>query len=292
MNPTGTPTRPIQIVIVAYNQPDGLHRCLAAASGSAPITVVDNSSNPAVRAVVELSGAEYVDPGNNLGFGSGVNVVLRRIVDGPPTDLLLLNPDAMFQANDVTALAARLHRPGHRRVGALSPALRGDDHRPQRVMWPFPTPGRAWLEAFGLGKLNRSADFAVGAVLLLRWEAIRDVGLFDERFFLYAEETDWQRRAHLAGWRSAVSADLVADHSGGASSTDELSRMAFFHSGGEIYQRKWHGVLGWQLYRAAVLIGCLPRIAHPDRARRAGAVLRFSLYLRGPRRTAGLEGKV
>jgi GT2 family glycosyltransferase len=299
MSPTEEHPHPVQIIVVAYHQPETLRRCLDAVTPAPQngqialtrVTVVDNSSDRAVREVAESCGAEYLDPGANLGFGAGVNIALRRVLAGSGTDVLLLNPDALILAQDVQSLSTRLHRGENSHLAALSPALRDPEHRPQRVMWPFPTPRRAWVEALGLGRFNRSPDFAVGTVLLLRWEAICDVGLFDERFFLYSEETDWQRRAHQLGWASDIADHVVAEHIGGASSTDERRRQALFHSGGETYQRKWHGTLGWQLYRAAVLIGCLPRILRPDRANRGIAGRRFVLYVRGPRRVAGFGGQ-
>ena len=92
---------------------------------------------------------------------------------------------------------------------------------PLRVAWPFPTPPGAWLEAVGLGRLrDRHQAYAVGTVLLLRAAALRQVGGFDERFFLYAEETDWARRAASLGWRHGVVPTVTALHVGAATSTD------------------------------------------------------------------------
>jgi GT2 family glycosyltransferase len=275
------------VVVVAYHGPETLRRTLEKVA-DLPVTVVDNSSNHQVKVVAEELGARYHDPGRNLGFGAAVNIALRRILDGEPADVLLLNPDAEIPATDVHALAARLREPGWERVGAVSPSLVHADGGLQRVMWPFPAPWRAWVEAVGLGRLNRAEDFAVGAVLLLRWEALQQVGLFDERFFLYAEETDWQRRAAEHGWRAAMDSTVRARHVGGGTSTDPHRRERLFHAGGETYQRKWFGRRGWLLYRAAVVAGCLPRMVLLSGAARARTARRLSLYLRGPRRAAGM----
>src|SRR5207247_3678936 len=105
---------------------------------------------------------------------------------------LLLNPDAVIAPGELERLQEFLHGPGNDRVAAVSPRLRGPDGAEQRVQWSFPTPGRAWAEALGFGRLPTRRTFVIGAVLLLRWEALRQVGLFDERYFLYAEEADWQ----------------------------------------------------------------------------------------------------
>ncbi len=109
-------------------------------------------------------------------------------------------------------------------------------------------------------------------MLLLRAEALDQVGGFDERFFLYAEETDWAYRAHLLGWRHAAVPDVHAVHVGAATSTDDRRREAHFHASQERYFRKHFGAAGWQAARAAVVGGCdgaLPRSARRARARGA-----------------------
>jgi GT2 family glycosyltransferase len=250
--------------------------------------VVDNSSSTEVAAVVAECGATYTDAGDNLGFGSAVNLALATILLGDPVDVLLLNPDSEISGDDVLALQAFLHVPEHERVAVVSPRLVGPDGAQQRESWPFPSPVRAWLEAIGLGRLNRAQDFVVGTVPLIRWEALREVGLFDEQFFLYSEETDWQRRAAELGWRSLVCPQVVARHVGGATSTVSLRREQLFHAGAETYVRKWFGPAGWLAYRAALVTGSAVRGVLLPGDRGAEAWQRAGLYLRGPRRVAGM----
>jgi GT2 family glycosyltransferase len=279
---------PVTVVVVAYGRPDLLRACLSRLGGAFDVHVVDNSSSDRVAAVSVEFGARYTDPGANLGFGAAVNVALRELpVDG--RDVVLLNPDAELDPSGIRAMVEALHGPGYADVAALAPNLVDGAGAPQRVMWPFPHPARAWLEAVGLGRLNRAQGFAVGAVLLLRGEALGQVGGFDERFFLYAEETDWQRRARRHGWRSAVLTTVTAVHVGGATSTDPSRREQLFHAAAETYVRTWFGVIGWQLYRTAIVAGAVVRALAPPADRRASAVRRGRLYLAGPRRCAGLE---
>jgi GT2 family glycosyltransferase len=280
-------TRPVHVVVVAYHGEALLDRCLAGLGGRLPVTVVDNSSSPDVRAVVARHRAAYVDPGTNLGFAAGVNVALRRLLDGEPLDVLLLNPDARITPEQVDALSAYLHADSHADLAAVAPRVAGSGGSEQRVLWPFPSPLRAWWDAFGLGRLPvRGPMFAIGAVLLLRWEAARDVGLFDERFFLYAEEADWQRRAVRRGWRSGVCAGAVATHDGGASSCDDVRRESLFHAAHEEYIRKWHGNAGWLVFRGGVIVGGFVRALVLRGDRRLEAVRRTALYVHGPQRSA------
>jgi glycosyltransferase involved in cell wall biosynthesis/GT2 family glycosyltransferase len=265
-----------------------LDACLAAVAGVAPIVVVDNSSDLEVAAVVQRHGAQYVDAGANLGFAAGVNLGVRTL--GPGTDLLLLNPDAILTAEGARALHARLTELGGEYVAALSPRLVGPDSgEEQRVRWPLPAPARMWREAVGLSRLAPPPDeFCVGAVLLLNAQAIAEVGPFDERFFLYAEETDWQRRAVMAGWRTAEMPDVIAVHQGAGTSTDLSRREVLFHAGTETYVRKWFGRRGWLSYRAAAILGAGLRGMLLRGQEAAVARARASLYLRGPRSVADL----
>jgi GT2 family glycosyltransferase len=274
-------------VVVAYHAAAELERCLSALGDETQVTLVDNSSSAEVQSVASLHGATYLDPGSNLGFGRGANLALRQIAVGPPRDVLLLNPDARLAPRDTKILAEFLHRPGSERIAALSPRLVGSDGDHQRVEWPFPTPQGAWAEAVGLGRrLQGGRTFVIGAVMLLRWEALLEVGLFDERFFLYAEETDWQRRALVLGWTSAVCTEASARHEGAGTSQDLRRRETLFHAGQETYVRKWHGRAGWAAYRSGSCIGAAGRAVLLTGERRSAAARRARLYLRGPRRCA------
>jgi GT2 family glycosyltransferase len=275
--------RPVQVVVVAYGAAESLGRALAALDGRPPAIVVDNSQSAAVAAVVLEHGAAYLPQEENRGFGAGVNVALRALLGGPPCDVLLVNPDAIVSPECAAALADALDRDPT--VAAVAPELQGEDGSSERVEWPFPSPWRAWLEAIGLGGLPSRATFVVGAVLLLRWEALEEVGLFDETFFLYAEETDWQRRAGRKRWRSRQEPGAVALHRGAGTSTDPVHRELLFHAGQERYIRKWYGGGGWLVYRAAVIAGASVRAVVLPRPRRSDARRRLRLYLRGPGRT-------
>ena len=173
-------------------------------------------------------------------------------------------------------LAAPRRREGPRAAGARgrSPRRRGRGARRS-----------------GLGRLPARRSFAIGAVLLLRWEALREVGLFDERFFLYAEETDWQRRASRTAGAPAVSAGVTAHARGRRHEHRPARREALFHAA--------PGDLRAQVVRPGRLAG-VPRrrlrsvrrrpVARAPASRAAARPPRARhLYLRGPRRIAGLD---
>jgi GT2 family glycosyltransferase len=268
--------RQLTALVVAYHAVDALDRCLSALNDSFETVVVDNSSDAQVAATARKHNARYVDPGANLGFSSGVNLAMTYA--DREADVLLLNPDAVISVDAVRVLHRELR--ANPRLAALTPRLSGPLGA-QRAMWPFPSPGRLWREATGLTRLYPPPDeFAVGAVLVIRREALDEIGGFDERFFLYAEETDWQRRASLRGWRSGVS-EVRAQHIGAGTSSDSVHRESLFHRGTEIYIKKWFGPSGWRTYRAAAIIGAAVRSLAATGQSRAAARERLRIYLRG-----------
>ena len=99
-----------------------------------------------------------------------------------------------------------------------------------------------------------------------------DIGPFDERFFLYAEECDWQVRGLRRGWRLKLVEDVCARHSGGGSSGNERIRDRHFYESAALFGLKWHGRRGWLEMRAASVLGTLLRLmitaAMPSRRER------------------------
>jgi GT2 family glycosyltransferase len=207
-----------------------------------------------------------------------VNYALGRLAQAD-ADVLLLNPDAQISAESVDVLHKSLRADPS--LACVGPAQVDQAGRAAVVEWPFPSAWSAWREALGLGCPSGPA-FVIGSVLLLRREAIEAVGPFDERFFLYAEETDWQRRALNAGFRSAVAHEVTAMHIGGATSSDSRRRETYAHASLEKYVRKHSGVLAWHVLRAGVVAGGLLRMVlrpHDATIRR-----RLRLFIGGPAR--------
>ncbi len=277
------PRSAVEVVVVAYGAPDKLAAALAPLAGQFPVIVVDNSSSAATREVVERAGARYLDPGTNLGFAAAVNLGCAARED-PEADVLLLNPDAIVTAADVQRLREALAAdPG---LAAVAPEIVDADGAAARALWPFPTPARAVAEAAGLGRLPTRGGFLIGAVLLLRAQAVAELGGLDERFFLYAEETDWQLRARRLGWRLGLVSQARAMHEGAGAGGDPTWREAQFTASLELYIRKHYGAAGWAVFRAANLLGAAARGAVLRGPARDAARRRVALYLRGPVRVS------
>ena len=273
----------IEVIIVAYGAAAMFQEALKPLIGEFALTVVDNSSDPQIRALTDAAGGRYIDPARNLGFGAGVNVALGAR-QSTTADVLLLNPDAVIDPEGIRRLHTHLNADAG--LASVGPAQVDIHGHPARVEWPFPSPGRALLEAIGLGGVPASDTYVIGSVLLIKSAALESVGPFDERFFLYAEETDWAYRASRAGWTHQVVESVTAVHHGAGTGGDPIVRETMFHSSNEIYLRKHFGSTGWHIARAGVIGGAAVRGVVLPADRRRAARRRLSLYARGPMKTA------
>lgn len=274
----GAATRPVEVIVVAYGSPDLLRRALEPVR-ELPVTVVDNSSMPEIAALCTELGVRYLDPGRNGGFAAGVNVGLGdRLVPG--ADVLLLNPDATISTGDLDVLERALRARDD--LASVGPAQADEHGHVARVDWWLPSPSGTWLESLGLARLRRDPTYVIGSVLLLRAEALAQVGGFDERFFLYAEEADWAYRAHRLGWRHAGVPQARAVHVGAGTGGDPRRREAHFHASQERYLRKHYGALGWQRARLGQLVGATARAILLPGERGRSARRRAALYRLGP----------
>lgn len=242
------------------------------------MVIVDNEASPAAAEIAGAFGARYVPTPTNVGFAAGVNMGLREAWDGT-RDVLLLNPDARITARDLLALQRALR--AQPRLAAVGPRLVDDQGRCQRADWPLPSPGQVWIDALALGRFWRGRRFVVGAVLLLRAEALAQVGEFDERYFLYAEEADWQLRAQRLGWEVQVVDSVTATHVGGASSGDRMVRERQFQASGAAFADRWYGRAGALSMRWGSMVAAGRRAVVGSSSSRAHNRRVLRLYVRG-----------
>ncbi|MFH1084193.1 MAG: glycosyltransferase family 2 protein, partial [Chloroflexota bacterium] len=241
---------------------------------SVRVCVVDNASADDSADMVrrEFPQATLIATVANLGFTGGNNAGLRAFQADPPRYVLLLNPDTAAVDD---ALARMLDfMEAHPDVAALGPQLRYGDGRPQSSRRRFPNmmtalmestlleqwfPGNRWARAYRMADtpddVTQDVDWVVGACLLVRWAAIAQVGLLDERFFMYSEELDWCRRMAAAGWRTVyLSEALVIHHEGQSSSQVVAARHVHFNTSKVVYFRKHHGAAQAGLLRGFLLL--------------------------------------
>jgi len=275
----------LEVVVVSHGAEALLRRCLRSlgehppASGGMRVTVVDSGSPdgtpdmvahefPAVRLIREA----------NIGFSAANNLVLRET---GADAALLLNPDTEIHAGALDAALARLwSEPRIGMVGIKLVTESGElDHACKRS---FPTPLSALAHFTGVGRSAGAAgalsqyratelgedepgevDAVNGAFMLCRTEALREVGLLDEGYWLYMEDLDWCRRFWDAGWKVFYEPAGTALHvKGGSSGARRAPRQEVaFHRGMARFYRRFEAPEHNPLVNAAVYAGIGAKLA-------------------------------
>ncbi|MEO5761479.1 MAG: glycosyltransferase family 2 protein [Vicinamibacteria bacterium] len=235
----------VTIVVVTYNSADVLGDCLASIhlhGGGARVLVVDNASSDDSASVAEaFPFVTVVLSPENEGFSRANNRALRRI----ETEFaLILNPDARLTTSTIPQLMASAGR--HAEGAAFGPRTVYEDGRPQVSFGPDLSllaeyrqrklvKGVKSGDPSALARLTeltsgeRSVDWISGSCMLLRMEAARDAGFFDERYFLYEEDADLCLRLRKAGGKVWFVPLSVVMHELGTSMTkaSQKSRDAY-----------------------------------------------------------------
>jgi N-acetylglucosaminyl-diphospho-decaprenol L-rhamnosyltransferase len=258
----------ITVVIVTWNGRHLLDDCLAGLARQDldparwKVLVVDNASSDGTveHLAVHHPSVRVLQSDVNRGFAGGNHLALAR-VDTPFA--VLLNNDAVPEAGFLSALLRAATADGAERVAAVTakvllrprfrllppgaPASPGDVPTPDGVGRPDPDGDvdvinstgnevtrdgygrdRGWLQVDRGDEPPRDVFAFCGAAVLLRTAALRDVGDFDEDFFLYYEDTDLSWRLRAAGWTVRYEFAAVVRHAHAASS-DVRSRLFRFH---------------------------------------------------------------
>jgi GT2 family glycosyltransferase len=212
----------LSIVIVNYNTERLLRGCLqsvyAGVNGTPfDIWVVDNNSRDKSVSMLrsEFPEVNVVQNNSNVGFSKANNMVIAR---SDADYVLLLNPDTLIIEDAIERVVKFMEE--HRDVGICGCRVLNKDRTLQLACRrSVPTPKVAFYRLTGLSRLfphspvmarynmtyadpgqTHEVDAVSGAFLMIRREALEDIGPLDERFFMYGEELDWCLRAKRAGW--------------------------------------------------------------------------------------------
>ncbi len=256
--------------IVTYNSRQHIDRCLesvfealAEMRGDCLIVVVDNDSTDGTAAHLEavwsVRGVRVIRAGKNAGFAAGVNLIAAA---AESEFLCILNPDLVL---DPSALVTALeHLSDCPDVGLVGGNLLNPSGESEWVFGALPTPFKVWFSFSSLRRLPhpqswdlcsgldagvvapQEVDYPCGALWIIRRSAWAAVGPFDERYFLYFEETDWANRCGRAGWKVMLHPGVRALHEGGGSSgRDRAARVrthTFYFRSAFQYLAKHHGI--------------------------------------------------
>jgi len=251
--------------VVHYRSLAALPRCLDAlaketAGLEAEVVVIDNDSrdglatwlareHPAARAIVNDA---------NLGYAKAVN---QGIAATRGETILLMNPDVYLAPGALATLRSYLE--AHPRTALVAPELRNPDGSVEFSARSFPgpwtflfnryslltrlLPDNRWSRAYLLSDWDRRSarvvDWVSGACMMVRRQAVQELGGMDEGFFMFNEDVDWCRRMRQAGWEVVCEPRAQAVHDVGASRTRVSNKVIVERHRGMIrYFHKHHPI--------------------------------------------------
>jgi GT2 family glycosyltransferase len=282
----------LAVVIVSWNVRELLASCLRSlfddldrSALEAAVWIVDNASTDGTPGMVTeiFPKVHLFASDENLGFASGNNLALRELLRNSylpvrNSFIWLLNPDTEIQPGATAALLSALN--AHPQAGVVGAKLLYPDGSLQHGAFRFPGLVQLAFELFPMpqrlyetplnGRYPRHLyqgadpfpiDHPLGASMMVRTEAIDQVGLLDEGYRMYCEEIDWCWRMHKAGWRAfcAPIAEVI-HHTGRSTSQVPIpSFVNLWTSRARLYAHH-HGPLTWLLARAMVRLGMRRRM--------------------------------
>ncbi len=293
----------LSIVIVSYNTRQLLKECLdsvyaglAESTLTGEVIVVDNASGDGSAAMVQehFPQVRLMANEENRGFAAANNQALRALGYGvgdtshppPPEYVMLLNPDTVVRGNALTTLVSFMAE--NPRAGACGARLLHSDGSFQHSAFAFPTLFQIFLDFFPInyrltdsrvnGRYPRRLyqagepfpiDHPLGAALMVRREAIEQVGLLDERFFIYCEEIDWCLRIKAAGWSiwCVPKAEIVHHVARSTEQFRDEMFVALWRSRYQLFEKHYSRLFQWAARR-------IVRLGLWREARRAWAAAR------------------
>jgi hypothetical protein len=286
----------LSVSIVNTNSRGLLLACLESLAGQdAEIVVLDNASEDGSAAAVRerFPDVRVIAQEHRAGFGANHNTVIRATTG---RYVYVLNEDTT--AADWGFQRITEYLDAQPRVAVLGPRLVYPDGSLQDSAWRFPTPLVSAMGLATLGKLGvtqsrggsvRPVDWVMGAAIVLRREALEEVGLFDEDFFLYSEEVDLQARLQQGGWEVHYFPELTVVHHESQFSADiPERRINEMWRSRHRYWRKHHSGVGARV--AALATGAqyaVRALLAPVARRDPGTQARMRLHARDAWRVTG-----
>jgi N-acetylglucosaminyl-diphospho-decaprenol L-rhamnosyltransferase len=279
----------LAIVVLSFNTCDLLRNCLRSVIASTAniryqVCVVDNGSTdgsvemvrgefPSIHMIINRTNVGF-SAGNNVGFRwFGFNDTANGLVDERiPRYALLLNPDTVVPATTFADMVAFMDK--NPKIGVAGPRVRRPDGSLDLACRrSFPTPSVSFYRQVGLSRLFPNSrrfnaynleflaeeavhpvDSVVGAYMQIRREAIAQVGLLDEAFFMYGEDLDWAKRFKDAGWQVWYNGEVEITHVKEASSSQSAkARIDFIEAQWIFYRKHYRDETGWLLDKIIML---------------------------------------
>jgi GT2 family glycosyltransferase len=202
--------------VLNWKDPARTVRCVAALVASPSVEhvfIVDNESSGALRTALLDAGlladgdCSLVEVPENRGFAGGVNLALSDALEQEFDAVLAINNDAVITEASIAVLITALQ--ANPRLGLVGPRIVHSDGSEESA-------GGHLVPLVGITSHKSAAqsapDFITWACVLVRATALQDVGLLDEKFFMYWEDVDFSLRLRAADWEFQICADATATH--------------------------------------------------------------------------------
>ncbi len=235
----------VSIIILNYNGLKDTIECLNSLKKityqNYEVIVVDNASKGNDADILEEKYKDYIiliRNKENLGFTGGNNVGIRKVLEEDKSDyILLLNNDTVVEPNFLDELVKVCQ--SNSKVGILGPKIYFYDFEGRKdVIQSAGARINLWLGKFegkGGGEIDKGqfdkiseVDYVGGSCLLIKTEVIKKIGLFDEKYFLYFDETDLCIKAKKAGYLILFVPSSKIWHKQGASTKKENGTEIYY----------------------------------------------------------------
>lgn len=236
-----------------FRETESLINSLRQSNSVEKIYIIDNSPTPSED--FKRAGLTYIFTGKNIGYGAAHNIALRKTMEAGLPYHLVINPDITMNGGILEEMIDYLEK--HKEIGHLMPKVTYPTGATQYLCKLIPSPldlifrrflpkrwtrkrmARFEMRHSGYDKIM-DVPYLSGCFMLLRIEALKKVGLFDERFFLYPEDIDLTRR--IGQYYRTVFYPKVSVVHHHAQDSYKSFRMMLIHIGNLIrYFNKW----GW-----------------------------------------------
>ena len=240
------------MIVLNYNGMATLGNCLSSVFHSNyanfEVVVVDNDSKDGSleKARKQFSRAHFIKNSANVGFSQGNNVGIRFALEKFAEAVFILNNDTLIEKTTLTSLVSAAS--SHPEAGILSPLILNADNKS-----PWFAGGTIHWDKMKTSHLLETSSqkpyasqYLSGCAMFIKKDVFKKIGLLDERYFLYYEDTDFSWRAHLAGFELLMvpAAHIVHLEQSSASNVSKvywlvLSGLLFFLTHSSFLQKMW-----------------------------------------------------
>jgi N-acetylglucosaminyl-diphospho-decaprenol L-rhamnosyltransferase len=256
----------VKAVVVTYNSADCIAGCLnslksASVQANLSVTIIDNASADDTLGVICTTlnrsdeRVEVIRNPENLGYARGNNLAIQSILSEGRNyaAVLILNPDVTLAPGALDRLLAVFHSSTN--IGAVSPRLSDSGESPDgpvrfKSLWGWPT-RKKFLDYEDVIEVDRLH----GGCLLVKPDLFKEVGVFDESYFLYWEEIDLCQRARKAGFKLLLCNGVVVAHHGDSRAAQDRPHRVYYMWRNQFYFAfKSFGKVGGAIFLARRLL--------------------------------------